>query len=397
MAFDIGSVLELLLDRAPLGIAVRENCTKITRHITLGDEGRCECLHERIKKVSMQDIADYVGVSKNTVSLALNDKSGVSDKRRREILEAAAQLNYGGVNLATRELTTNILVLAPSYVASDQQFYPEIIWEVEKCARLHELNTILTVVTTEMQQSLTPPTVLVNNTAIQGIIVLGIIPSEYLAKLLTVQQRVIYLDTYDVNTPCHSVVTDNLRGAIEAVHYVLGLGHRDVGFVGPFKKTSSFFERWLGYQYAMAESDFAIHPDHCILDASGMNIDEQELEAALTAMPELPTAFFCANDVMATCLIHVLTAMGISVPEQVSVIGFDDTDTAESVLPKLTTVRVRRDLLAQEAMNLLMSPEWRRTDPIKVAVIPHLLVRDSVAPYSEGTIVQSQEPLTRTD
>jgi len=382
---------EHILDRASRMMAMRENCTKVTMHITLGDKGRCECLHERIKKVSMQDIADYVGVSKNTVSLALNDKSGVSEKRRREILEAAALLNYGSVHLTTREQTTNILVLAPSYVASDQQFYPEIIWEVEKCARLHGLNTILTVVTTEMQHNRTLPTVLVNNTAIQGIIVLGIIPSDYLAKLLTVQQRAIYLDTYDVNTHCHSVVTDNLRGAIEAVRYVLELGHRDVGFVGPFKKTSSFFERWLGYQYAMAESDFAVNPDHCILDASGMNLDEPELETGLAAMPDLPTAFFCANDVMATYLIHVLTAMGISVPEQVSVIGFDDTDAAESVLPKLTTVRVRRDLLAQEAMKLLMSPEWRRTDPIKVAVIPHLLLRDSVAPCTEGTVVPGQE------
>jgi len=98
-----------------------------------------------------------VGVSKNTVSLALNNKTGVSDKRRTEILQAARTLHYGGLGIASDEERDSVLVLAPSYVVEDRQFYPEIIWEVEQAARNVGLSTVLTNVSEAMQANLTLP------------------------------------------------------------------------------------------------------------------------------------------------------------------------------------------------------------------------------------------------
>lgn len=334
---------------------------------------------KRIKKASMQDIADYVGVSKNTVSLALNNKTGVSDKRRNEILQAARTLHYGGLGMSSDQDRDSVLVLAPSYVVDDRQFYPEIIWEVEQAARNVGLSTVLTNVSEAMQADLTLPAPLIERSP-RGVILLGVLPPPYVAHLLAANARVIHVDTYDVETPCHSVVTDNLLGAVQLVRYLQSQGHRDIGFIGPIRRTTSIFERWMGFQYAMQAENLPINSDHCLLEGAYFVVDDAEVATFLDSVSSLPTAWFCGNDRMATTLIHALSARGIRVPDDVSVAGFDDVEAAVQVLPKLTTVRVRRDLLAIEAIRMLSMPDGVATPSVKIAIAPELVVRDSVAP-----------------
>ncbi len=338
-------------------------------------------MSKRIKKASMQDIADYVGVSKNTVSLAVNNKPGVSDKRRAEILQAARMLHYGGLGTLANDAGDTVLVVAPSYVVDDRQFYPEIIWEVEQAARHEGLSMILTNITQSMQEHATLPALLRDRVP-RGIILLGVLPPTYVARLLASELRVIHVDTYDIETPCPSVVTDNLVGAAQLVRYLHSQGHRDIGFIGPIRMTTSVFERWMGFQFAMRERDLPINQAHCLLDGSYYVADDAEISSFLDrVVPNLPAAWFCGNDRMATTLIHALTARGIRVPDDVSVAGFDDADTAVQVLPKLTTMRVRRDLLAANAVRILCASEWSANPPIRLCVVPELVVRDSVAPY----------------
>lgn len=331
----------------------------------------------RRKKTSMQDIAEYVGVSKNTVSLALNNKPGVSDTRRKEIFAAARALKYSGFE-DDKSSPTQLVVVAPTYVVQDTMFYPEIIWLVEKKARERGLITTITAVTPNMEDNLTPPSVLADYPAV-GVFLLGVLSAEYVNMIVRKFHPVVYLDTFSVSTPVSSVTTDNILGAIEAVRYLIGCGHRHIGFVGPISKTTSCFERWMGYQYALNEAGIVVDSTNCCVAGRGYVTEEDELKTFVDGAPADTTAWFCANDRIAISLIHVLHSIGKNVPDDVSIIGFDDMEGALYVIPKLTTMRVPKEAIVQSAVDLLVLNQNPGIPVQRVALRADLIIRGSVA------------------
>lgn len=332
----------------------------------------------RIKKISMQDIADKVGVSKNCVSLALNNKRGVSDELRERILKAAREMNYAGLGLQERSKSTkNILVLAPEYVMSDRVFYPVFIWEIEKYARSQGYNAIFTGISVEMERQLTLPRLLYDMDY-QGLVVLGVLKRAYIEKLFQFHRKLVMVDTHDSGLYCNTVITENIHGASMAVNYLIQQGHRDIGFIGPIEKTSSNYERWIGFNNAMEASKLPVSREYCLLQSSDFSCTEEEIDHFVHSLSSMPTVWFCANDLMASSLIHVMSKYNIKVPEQVSIVGFDDAEIASLVIPKLTTVRVKRDAICKQAIHLLIGESESQMDAVKISVYGELVIRDSV-------------------
>ncbi len=337
------------------------------------------------KKISMQDIADYVGISKNSVSLALNGKPGVSERLRDEIIAAAQHLGYARLESMTKSSEThNIIVLTAEYVLTDQQFYPTFLSSIGKECRILGFNAVFTDISKDMEKMMTFPRIL-SDLEHQGVIVIGVLNKAYVNKLNAQPYPVVLVDTYYHDSLSNVVVTENIQGAYSAVKYLLDHGHREIGFIGPIAATSSNYERWIGYNKALFDHGYADMPQFSLTTASDICTSQDEIEVFLKTLDRYPTAWFCANDKMAISLIRALQSNQVSVPNDVSVIGFDDDEFARFVTPPLTTIRVRRDVISREAINLLRSLAALQRDypKTKVSVYGELVERESVKRIAE--------------
>ncbi|WP_261302940.1 LacI family DNA-binding transcriptional regulator [Paenibacillus andongensis] len=329
-------------------------------------------------KISMQDIADMLGISKNAVSLALNNKPGVSEDLRFRIFEAANQLNYR-TDTKAKKKRGNLLVLIPENIRNDKIFYYEVFWSIEKRAKEIGYNAIICGVTQEMEDQLILPE-LYHEIEFQGILLVGVLPLNYVRMLFDLGIPLVTVDHYYDSLQLDAVVTANAEEAYKIVNHLIDKGHRQIGFIGAISKSKSFKERWSGYQNALSDAGLAIDTNHSIVNPSSLealNSTPSELAAHLDAMTSLPSAWFCADDRIAISFIQILISKGHKVPEDFSVVGFGDIEAAQMIAPRLTTIQVQREQLGYEAVDFLV----RRIDvsgsPAKISIYGKLIERDS--------------------
>jgi LacI family transcriptional regulator/LacI family purine nucleotide synthesis repressor len=167
-----------------------------------------------------------------------------------------------------------------------------------------------------------------------------------------------------------------------AAQYLLGCGHREIGFIGPINTALSIYERFCGYQLAMRRAGL---PDNAVYNITGDSPEFQLFDTAealgplIDRVPTLPTAWFCAGDRIAIALCGLLAQRGVKVPDEVSVMGFDGLSVSEIVTPRLTTINIDRRQMgkrAVEALHNLASDSER--PPVNVSVLGTLAERDSV-------------------
>lgn len=331
-------------------------------------------------KVSLQDIADRLGISKYAVSLALNDKPGVGEELRKEIIKLAHEMDYLGGKKKPGKKTGNILVLIPEYISNDTFFYNTIYWSVEAEIKKQGFNAVLTGVNAEMQKKMIFPN-FYYDMEFCGIIMIGIFTKEYVIKLLGSGLPVISIDHYYDDVPVDAVVTANLEGSYNIVNYLIENGHKDIGYIGSIEMTASLYERWSGYYKAMLHNGLKINEEHCIIASSPLSVlfaEPEELEKIIDKMSSLPTAWFCGGDRIAINLINVLTRKNIKIPDEISVVGFDDIEAAKMIFPSLTTVRVNRQLMGKEAVAFLIRRIEQGGEKQKISIYGELVVRESV-------------------
>jgi LacI family transcriptional regulator len=181
----------------------------------------------------------------------------------------------------------------------------------------------------------------------------------------------------------HDVVTiDNLGGIAQAFEHIHKLGHRKIGFVGARVEVEAFHERFVAYKMQMADAGLTVNPAWVFSGFEHIEQAAKGLHPMLSAN-DRPTALLCANDCYALSVIRAASDLGISIPQQLSVIGFDDGDVASMVTPPLTTIRVPQDEMGQRAARQLMlsvqmqSPEYQSGCEIRVKT--SLIVRQSTA------------------
>lgn len=339
----------------------------------------------RPKKVSMQDIADKLAISKNAVSLALSGKKGVSGQLRQEVLQAARDLGYGMVAEAggpQRPEHAAVPVLVPERIMGYEDndhflFYHDLIWGLEKRLREKGFNAVILRISDEMEKRRKLPELALTLPS-RGMILFGIVDRDYAEMVRQRCGPVLMFDSYHRGLPGPVVTSANIEGAYEAVSYLLDCGHTRIGFIGPTNLTTSHEERWFGYWKAMRESGAAERPDFCLLESAGFARTAEELDAFLDGLAERPTAFFCGNDRIALLLIAALRKRGIRVPEDLSVIGFDGLALSETSDPPLTTMKVDKAGMCDAAAAwLLMEPQEQPF--LKWGVPAALTVRHSVA------------------
>ena len=341
---------------------------------------------KRKKAVSLQTIADQVGVSKYAVSLALNGKAGVSASLREQIIRVAKESGYVRSPKTTPAKKLNILVLIPQYIQNDTAFYPNVYWAIEQSIQEQGHSAIFTSVSDEMSHFGQLPSAL-QEAKIAGMIVVGQVPVSYMRKLLDTGLPCVSVDEHYRTVDVDCILTANTHGADQMVQHLIDCGHTDIGFIGAIHTTSSNFDRWVGYQNALARNGIAVNRSHCITADSpkeSLLSRFDELSRHLDGLPSLPTAWFCANDGTAVTLISLLRLRGIRVPEDISVVGFDDQSMAAMISPSLTTYHVPRKELGRAAVHLLL---FRIASPAcacrEISVRGYPVYRDSVKNQKE--------------
>jgi DNA-binding LacI/PurR family transcriptional regulator len=338
-------------------------------------------------KISMQHIAEHLGISKNAVSLALNDKPGVSPELRERVLDAAQRFQYRlKPGFKGQSRSSNILVLIPEYIRNDKIFYYDVFWAIEQRAKTNGMNSILFTVTKDMELQCRIPKLLEEMSFI-GILMIGVFETRYVQLIIDLKLPTVTVDHYYDDIRMSAVITANSDESRRLMKVLIDLGHRDIGFIGAIHMTNSFMERWLGFQQAMTEAGLPVNLRHCITDSSPLEVlmaNSYELEVLLNELEDMPTAWFCANDKIAIELIKLLSSQGIKVPDDISVAGFDDIEAARLVSPSITTIGVPREQMGKEAVDLLVRMNQNHdSNLVKLSLYGDLIMRDSVAAPSK--------------
>ncbi|PPF56408.1 transcriptional regulator [Clavibacter michiganensis] len=330
----------------------------------------------------LKQVAAIAGVSHMTVSRVLSGHPNIKDSTRQKVLKAVDELNYRP-NVAARSLVTQRTDRIGVMVESGAEFGPSsTLRAIERAARAKGYS--VTSVALRNDQDMTPASAIEHLTGL-GIDALCVIAprSSSVAMLRTIDIGVPTLVVKSEKDPSFLTVSvDQQAGMAEAVDHLASLGHRDVLHLsGPLdwldarSRERAFHAR--AKSWGMRERPIVIGdwtPD------SGY-----EFAASLTSVPDF-TAMVVANDEMALGVIHGLVERGIRVPQDVSIIGFDDLPTARHMLPPLTTIRQDFDKLGTAVAEVVHARIRGEEIPQRTRIATELIVRESTAPPRAGSI-----------
>jgi LacI family transcriptional regulator len=360
------------------------------------------------KVATLADVAAAVGLSPAAVSLALRGKPGVSEATRQRVAEASHSLGYRPVSHSSRRhqgpLTVTLVIRAlHGDSPGANRFYGPVLAGVEeRCRRLHIRLMLVIMPVDQYNQPIEMPHAVTDRFS-DGLILVGAHFAPAAGRLLQGAQPAVLVDAYAEDALFDAVETDNIVGARTAVQYLVSHGHRNIAIVGTSPEAfPSIFQRRRGYEEAMAEAG---------LTARYIDVPYYEHEKAaaaaihyLRANPKV-TAIFCANDMVAVTFIQAATQAGISVPDQVSVVGFDDIDLSSFISPALTTMAVDKAGLGRLAVTLLahrldIEQECVTTTLVRpelvergsVRTLDHSLPLPETAPIAQATATVASEP-----
>lgn len=321
------------------------------------------------KRVTMQDIADVCGLSRNTVSKIFNGRGAVPEATQRLVLKTAQEMGYHQAPVqisepARPEENSKNIVLLTSQMPSNYHFGTFFIPAfTEHLSRAGYTLTMYELSAEELLTCQLPSRLSLEQTA--GILSIELFDRSYLDMLCGLEVPVILSDAYHnanlTSLNCDFIAMENISSTIALTSHMISQGARRLGFVGDIKHCTSFHERWLGFGMALSEADIPLDRSLCIL-ASDMEPyhSEEWLMEQIRKMPAIPDAFVCANDFLALRMMTALKRLGISIPTKVMVTGFDGTPQSAVVEPSLTTVQIPNAEIGRMAAELLLK---RIADP----------------------------------
>lgn len=343
--------------------------------------------------ITAKDIAVMLNVSPSAVSLALNGRPGVSDATRELIINTAAKYDYTIPQKQNTTLATSniryVIYVGEGLVVNEISFHSIVLQGIEAKAKKLGYNVLVSYYYSSHDET-EQLNAIYQNTA--GIILLGTELDEAsgLFEHPVVKQHpevpIIIVDTETFHSEIDCVFTDNLRGAYKAIEYLISQGHTKIGYFSSIQRILNFDERNEGVQRAIAdhpEATLQVIPVDFSSDKAYHDICDW-----LKNNRDLSTAFFADSDVIAFGAIRAFNRFGYKVPDDVSVIGFDDMPACEMISPPLTTIKVMKVLMGSKAMELLHQRIIELADPssleqtgvLRISISTEVKIRRSVAP-----------------
>ncbi len=303
-----------------------------------------------IKRTTLQDIADSLGITKVTVSRALKGQAGVGKVLLEKIVEKSAELGYSRSSLHEANKVLNFAFVTPKrFFLKTEHFYTDIYYILHRLCDQKKYRISLQIIDPVMEEELELPNNL-SDISLSGLFIGGELSRGYLGKINSLNLPTVVIDYYsDFQTFSH-ITVDNFYLGYKAALYLIEKGHTNLGFIGQMNISSNVTDRMMGIQKALTAKGFKLRDDWIIENhnpITGLYSMDFELPE------ELPTAFICHCDRAAYFLLEKLKIRGISVPQDISVLSFDDTETAPGTTPPLTSIKINRKLFAEKGLKLM--------------------------------------------
>lgn len=329
--------------------------------------------------VSIEDVAKRAGVSTATVSRALRDLPNVSAATRRRVLDVAQELDYVIAPVASRLASgrTNSIAVVSPYIGT--WFFGQVLTGIERVLHREGLDLLLFAVPDERTQDDFFERMPLRR-RVDGVIILTLgLSADQVDALRGLQVPIASVG--DPLAQSFSVGIDNEGAALTATHHLISLGHRRIAMIGGGRSFAGRFtaprQRQRGYQQAMADAGLAILPGYDV-DGEYTVRGGASAMAELLSLPEPPTAVFAQSDEMAAGAMQAMRRMRLRVPDDISIVGFDDHELAEVL--DLTTmaqpVPTRGELAVQAVLDALSRGDATTPDE-RVLVPTRLVVRSS--------------------
>ena len=334
---------------------------------------------------TIKDVAKKAHVSIATVSLVLHNHKRISEETKLRVNKAIEDLNYHPSRLAqglVNRTTGNIgFILTDDHFLRSEPFYTIIFLGTEFEARQNNYYVLLTTVSSDFKKDDHLPRFVMEKN-VDGLIVAGKVPETLINSLNKYFLPTTFIDFYpSIQYKHSSVLIDNIEGGIKATDHLINLGHKNIAFIGGDIKHPSIHDRFDGYKRALQKAGIKFDYDLCITDEEYTG-KENGCNAAkkLLAKKKKITAIFACNDAMAIGTMQCLKSIGYKIPEDISLVGFDDVDIAKSLSPPLTTIRVPKEDLGIEALKMLHNRLKNSNAESKKKIVPvELIVRDSTS------------------
>jgi LacI family transcriptional regulator len=342
------------------------------------------------KSITIYDIAKIVNASTATVSRVLSNSSyPVSPEMSKRIKSVAKELNYTPNMLGKQLKTNNSMTIGVIIPSISNPFYADVVLGIEEIARNNGYHVLLCNSHQDPKLEVEYLQTLLEK-QVKGLILSSISKEKdllrsYLAKGL----KVISIDQIIDNPEVYQIGFDYRKGGYLACKYLIEQGHRRIGLATATLDRPSRLGIFYGYQDALRES--GITPLDRWVQESQNSVDQpcgssiefangKQLARTLLALKEPPTAILTCNDLTAIGVVNELNEQGIDVPDQMSVVGFDNIEFSQMVKPALTTVDVPKYELGKFACNVLMDIlAGKHIDVKEILLQPKLIVRQSVA------------------
>lgn len=360
---------------------------------------------------SIRDVALKAGVSPTTVSRTFRTPNLLTEETQHLVLQAAEQLGYShrpapvfakrtraaAQRPVTKSIGFQFLADSPDVVLASNVFYAPMLAGAQAEANAAGLHLLVHSTDTHTVGQELPR--MVNEKIIEGMLLVGTANRSILDRFANHVPKIILVDNWDETGAFESVISDGFNGARAATQHLIRLGHRRICFFTTRKNIPTFRDRMRGYWCALLEAgitpDLAlvVEPEDCDEDWGPFGITDR-LRTQLLQAENPATAVLAANDDCAVLAQRVGRQAGLRLPEDLSIIGFDDVPLAAHADPPLTTVRVDKEAMGRLAVRLLaarLNSEDEKTKslpspPIQQVLPVSLVHRDSCCPYKSRTV-----------
>ncbi|MBO6197492.1 MAG: LacI family DNA-binding transcriptional regulator [Butyrivibrio sp.] len=321
-------------------------------------------------KVTLQDIADALGVSRNTVSKAINNTGVLAESTRQRVLEKAIEMGYKQFSYAN-----SVSEIRNPSVAKAKASGEIALFTGNFLNNSHFASTMLDKFQHEVSllgYSLTMHRVDEHNVAelslplsfrqenTKAIACIEMFNHPYCEMLCSLGIPVLMIDapvaSYWKPLDADILLMDNFSSIYTVVNDMSKRGITSIGFVGQVTHCRSFYERFMAFREAMYINNLTVNDDYCLTEVHPHGDDYKDyLYKALADMTEFPEMFICANDFVALDLLYGLKKMGIECPRDIKLFGFDDSPESKIVTPSLSTSHIHSQIIGYSAANLVIS------------------------------------------
>lgn len=334
--------------------------------------------------ITAKELSEKLGISRSTISMVYNNKKGISEETRTMVKQAAQKYGYQHIQrnrlYEYPSVIQYIICLKHGNVVSDTAFFANLLQGIDSESK--RLGYVLYISYFYCEENAREQINAILDRHPTGLLLLATeIDPEDLVPFKESGLPLVVLDSYVDADGSDCITISNVQGAYNAASHLIQCGHTSIGYLSSKIPIKNFEERSRGFHIAIQE-----HMSHKPIRSTIVKVGSTsetaytDMCAYLDTRPTLPTAFFADNDIIASSCIKALKEYGYKIPDQISIIGFDDMPFCDLLDPPLTSMRVPKQMFGQRAVALLdQQIHGNVTDHIKMEISTTLVERKSVA------------------